>query len=234
MRVRRLHINGATISTGPGVSNNDSFIDEVTDEVRRDRLFAMMRKYGWIGVVVVLAVVGGAAFNEWQKARTAAQSQAFGDAVIGALAANDSAARQAALGSIAATGARAAVLDMIASGEALGSGDKKTALARLAAVADDASLPDSQRQLATLKSVLIAGADMDAATRDATLAKLAQAGAPFRPLAMEQQALALVDADKTEDAVALFKLILQEPDVTQGLQSRVRQMMVALGAEPAA
>ena len=36
-----------------GLSNHDSFIDEVTEEVRRDRLFAAFRKYGWIGVLLV-------------------------------------------------------------------------------------------------------------------------------------------------------------------------------------
>ncbi len=37
------------------MSNNDSFIDEVNEEVRRDKLYALFRKYGWIGVVAVLA-----------------------------------------------------------------------------------------------------------------------------------------------------------------------------------
>ena len=53
------------------MSNPDSFVDEVTDAVRRDRLFAAFRKYGWIGVVLVVLIVGGAAYNEWQKAQAA-------------------------------------------------------------------------------------------------------------------------------------------------------------------
>ena len=48
------------------VSNPDSFIDEVTEEVRRDKLFAFFRRYGWIGVVLALLIVGGAAYSEWQ------------------------------------------------------------------------------------------------------------------------------------------------------------------------
>ena len=64
------------------VSNPDSFISEVTEEVRRDRLYAMFRKYGWIGVVIVLGVVGGAAYTEWTKARAAARAQSFGDALL--------------------------------------------------------------------------------------------------------------------------------------------------------
>ena len=55
------------------MSNPDSFIDEVTEAVRRDRLFAMFRKYGWIGAVLVLGVVGGSAWIEWSKARAMAR-----------------------------------------------------------------------------------------------------------------------------------------------------------------
>ena len=37
------------------MSGTDSFIEEVSEEVRRDKLFAKMRKYGWIAVLLVLA-----------------------------------------------------------------------------------------------------------------------------------------------------------------------------------
>lgn len=79
-----------------GLSSPDSFIDEVTEEVRRDRLFAIFRKYGWIGVLAILLIVGGASYVEWQKARVVARAQAFGDAVLDAtdLASPMSAARQ--------------------------------------------------------------------------------------------------------------------------------------------
>jgi hypothetical protein len=53
----------------------------------------MIRRYGWIAVLVVLALVGGAAWNEWRKARDAAQAQGLGDAMIAALEANESDAR---------------------------------------------------------------------------------------------------------------------------------------------
>mgnify|MGYP002067949300 CR=1 FL=1 len=41
------------------MSNQDSFIDEVTEEVRRDKLYALYKKYGWIAAlaVVVLAAL---------------------------------------------------------------------------------------------------------------------------------------------------------------------------------
>ena len=49
--------------------DTDSFIDEVTDEVRRDRLYLLMRRYGWIGVLVIVVIVGGAAWREKRAAR---------------------------------------------------------------------------------------------------------------------------------------------------------------------
>ena len=40
----------------PRMANqNDRFIDEVTEDLRRDRLFQMMRRYGWIAVLLILA-----------------------------------------------------------------------------------------------------------------------------------------------------------------------------------
>ena len=87
------------------MSNPDSFIDEVTEEVRRDRLFRAFRRYGWIGVVLVAAIVGGAAFNEWQKASRTATAQALGDGLTAALAAGTPEARAAALDGLKVQGA---------------------------------------------------------------------------------------------------------------------------------
>ena len=115
------------------MSNPESFIDEVTEEVRRDRLFALLRRYGWIGVVAVLALVGGAAWNEITKAQAIARAQAFGDGVLAALEAPDPAARRAALSAVPATGAQAALRDLMLASDP--EADRAATLAALAAVA---------------------------------------------------------------------------------------------------
>lgn len=215
------------------LSDTDSFIDEVTEEVRRDRLFALMRKYGWIGIVAVLGIVGGAAYNEWQKARAEAEAQAFGDSVMSAMEAED---RAAALAAVSADGARAGVLALIAAAEteATDAEGRAAALEKLSAVASDTEVPQSLRDLARLKSVIVGGAAMDAATRDAFLAALAAPGAPYRLLAMEQQALVHVAEGRTDAAVDLLRQILSEAGLTAGLQQRASELIVALGADPAA
>ncbi len=57
------------------MSNTDSFIEEVSEAVRRDRLYALMRRYSGLAVALVALIVGGAAYNEWRKAETLARAQ---------------------------------------------------------------------------------------------------------------------------------------------------------------
>ena len=56
------------------MSDTDSFIEEVSEEVRRDRLYNVLRKYAWVGILAVVTIVGGTAYLEFQKeqARTEA------------------------------------------------------------------------------------------------------------------------------------------------------------------
>ena len=85
---------------GHQVSNSDSFIDEVTEEVRRDRMYLLMRRYGWIALVAVILLVGGAAWNEYRKAQASAAAEAAGDALLDALQADTVGDRLTALESV--------------------------------------------------------------------------------------------------------------------------------------
>ena len=212
------------------MSDSDSFIDEVTEEVRRDRLFALFRRYGWIAALVVVAIVGGAAWNEWRKASERRAAEAFGDAVLAAIAAPD---RAAALADIAVEGDGAAIRDLLRASVADEAGDRGAALAALEAVAADPGLPVVYRDLARLKWVILSGPDLSAADRDAALQGLAAPGAPFRALALEQQALSLVAAGRTEDALETLQALRQDAAASAGLQRRAAQLIVALGGDVA-
>jgi len=61
------------------LSFNDSFIKEVTEEVRRDRLFQYLKKYAWIGISLVLIIVFAVSFNEWNKNKEKINNQLNGD-----------------------------------------------------------------------------------------------------------------------------------------------------------
>lgn len=211
------------------MSNTESFIDEVTEEVRKDQLFGYMRRYGWIAVVVVLALVGGTAFNEYRKAQTARQAQEAGDAMLAALNIDDTAGRAQALAGLELTGNAGAVAALVQAANAVEAGETTTAVAALDAVALDGDVPAVYRDLAALKSVIVQGDTLPQTERRAVLAGLSQPGAPFRLIALEQLALLDVAAGDTDAAIAQFTTIAQDADVTRGLRDRAISMIVALG-----
>jgi hypothetical protein len=213
------------------VSNPESFINEVTEEVRRDKLFGYFRRYGWIGIVAVLLIVGAAAYREYQIAAKLAESKAFGDALLDALDQDDAAARSTALAAVQAPGQRQALLNLLQSTDP--ETDKAATLAALTAVADDATLPASYRDLAVLRRVIVAGSDLPAADRRALLDPIAAPGRPYRPLALEQLALLSVETGETAAAITALEALRQDQEATPGLRRRVEQVIVALGGKPA-
>ncbi len=214
------------------MSDSDSFIEEVSEEVRRDRLYGYLRRYGWIAVLAILAIVGGASWNEYRKAQDIAQAEALGDAMLAALRQNDQAARAAAIAEVEAETATArAVLDMIAAAELAGAEDPATAVARLEAVAANTEVPQVYRDLAAFKALLVpGGSDLD--TRRAGFEAMDVPGHAFRMLASEQLALIDIETGETQAALDRLQAILIDAEVSPGLQQRALQVIVALGGEP--
>ena len=211
------------------MSNSDSFINEVTEELRRDQALSLIRRYGWIVLLAVLIIVGGAAWNEWRKANARAAAQTFGDAVLAALDAETPEARLAALDTIPSSGAQGGLLNLMRAGQLFDS-NREAALAALDAASQDAALPESYRQLAALKRVIAAGSDLPVEERRAILDRLAQPGQAFRPLALEQIALLHLEEGNDAEALAVLTDLQQQADVSDGLRRRIAQLTVALGA----
>lgn len=211
------------------VSNPESFIDEVTEEVRRDRLFRLFRRYGWIGVLLVVGVVGGTAYNEWAKAREAARAQAFGDALLDALDTGGSAERREALSAITADGAQRALLQLVLATDP--TEDKAATLAALTALAADATQPQSFRDLATLRLVIVAGTDMTVSERRAALDGISAPGRAFRTLALEQSAYLSIEEGKPAEAISALRALTSDQEAPMGLRQRAEQMIVALGGD---
>ena len=214
------------------MSNNESFIDEVTEEVRRDKLFAIFRRYGWIGVVLVVAIVGGAAWTEWQKAQATIRAESFGDAVTAALTLETPEARIAALKAVPSSGDQAGLLQLMLASDP--TKDRTTALAALDAVAADAALDNSYRDLAVLRRTILAGADAPLADRRTALDAITAPGRPYRTLALEQLAYLLIEEGKTPQAIDALRALTKDQDASQGLRARAEQVILALGGTASA
>jgi hypothetical protein len=212
------------------LSNPDSFIEEVTEEVRRDRLFRLFRNYGWVGVVIILGLVGGTAWTEWSKSRDAARAEAFGNGLIDALDQGTPEERRDALAAVASDAEQTAILQLVLASDP--NEDQATRLAALDKVAADASLPAAYRDLAALRRVLVAGTDQPLAERRTALQAIAGPGRPYRALAEEQLAYLLVEEGKTDEAIAALGALMQDQEASGPLRARLGQVLVALGGTP--
>lgn len=211
-------------------NQNDSFIDEVTEDLRRDRLFGLFRRYGWIAVALILMLVAGVSWREYSQARKQAAAEAWGDQILAAESAGDP---QALLdvdpdGSVG----RAALAGLLAAGGWVSDDNEDAAVDALRQVTETEGADPLLRDLADLKLVMLQGAQMQASERDAVLTRLSRVGAPFELLALEQKAVALVEAGRNEDAVALIRQIQQKDGLSETLRRRLSEMMIALGVEP--
>ena len=213
------------------MSDTDSFIDEVNEEVRRDRMFNLFRRYGWIAVAAVLLLVGGAAWNELRASQERAQSEAMGDAIVAALNLETASARAAALQEIEVTQASAIV--QLLSAAQLASDDRgDEAVAQLTAVQSNEALPLIYRQIAEFKSLVIADAGQSVETRRNGFEDLTSSGSALRVLSEEQLALLDIGANDVGGALVRLQRLLEDSEITPGVRRRVTQLITALGAKP--
>ncbi|MCB1363332.1 MAG: hypothetical protein KDK02_04375 [Rhodobacteraceae bacterium] len=215
------------------MSDIDHFIEEVTEEVRRDRLFALYKRYGWIAALLVVLLVGGAAFIEYRKAQAVAEAQRLGDDLIAALAADDAAARAAALiGVEAETPGAGAVVQLAQAAALADSGQTDAAVVALETIAANGEVAEIYRQIAAFKALTLQADSLPADDRRLRFEALARPGTPLRLLAEEQLALIDVSEGETEAALTRLQAILQDAETGRDLQQRASQLIVALGGTP--
>lgn len=212
------------------MSNNESFIDEVTEEVRREKLYGYLRRYGWIGIAAVLLIVGGAAWYEWQRSQAEAAAQTLGDTLLSALESDDPVA---GLGAVVTAGDADAVRLLLLASEQEVAGDAAAARATLDTLAGMSGVNPLYSDLARLKGLMLA-TDMDAADRLAGFEALSLPNAPYRMPALEQMALLQVTSGDTVAAKETLTAIIEDAAVSQGMRSRAEALLEALGGVDAA
>lgn len=211
------------------MSESDSFLDEVTEEVRRDRLLAFLRKNAlWIaGVLVVL--IGGIAANEIWKSRTETAAQATGDAMLAALTTDDAAARTAALETLLPDAGAAAPLVRLQLAALQARDDPAAAIAALESVVTDRATDTAVADVARLKIVMLGAGETAISERRAILDRLMVEGHPLRTLALEQLALIEIESGDTDAALATLAMLVAAPDASAAARERAADLTVALG-----
>jgi hypothetical protein len=214
-----------------------NFIREIEEEVRRDRLIQLWKRYGNLVIgFAVFVVLATAAWRGWQwyENRESAKAGAQYEEALSLAESGKQAESEKTLAAIArdapAGYRQLAKLRLAAETGKTNAAEGVKAYDEIAA---DSSVDPLFRDLARLRAAYLL---VDTATPSEIAARvepLTGANGPFKNSAKEALALSYFRAGDKAKARALFTEIVTDPQVTSALVGRA-QMMQALTAEGAA
>ena len=217
----------------------DTFVKEVDENLRRDRLRDFFRENGgWIaaGVVLFLAISGGIIwYQQYRQQRAEAQveqlAQIYKDIGVG-----NTAKVPQQLDDLSHSGSKAVRASALftRAAFALQQNDQKLAIASFKAIRDDSSLPDSYRNAALIRQTALEFDQLQPQQVIAQLEPLTKPGNPWFGSAGEMTALALIKQGKNQQAGQLFATLAKDKDVPDAIRNRSIQISGSLGVDASA
>ena len=205
------------------MSDTDSFIEEVSEEVRRDRLFSLFRKYAWVAVLLVVLIVGGAAWNEYRKLTEQREAAALGDQLYAALQSN-SEDRLDILNEIEPKKVDAeALVNLIKVNTLLEVDSEDEAVKLLQAITNNSEYSSFYRELASFKLTLLSESTLQ--EKYDNLSIYSQPGSTFRLIAMEEIALVQIQLGDFTEATKTLEALLQEPEINRAQTKRANDIL---------
>ncbi|MDC1183901.1 hypothetical protein N8150_01730 [Gammaproteobacteria bacterium] len=213
------------------MSNNESFMQEVSEEVRKDRFYRILKKWGWVGIALIVALVGGASFNEWNKESKINSAQNLGDRVLAAIASKD----VIDLKEIEIKNVSQDIFIKNLMSAILFSDDKLDASKK--ALEEIGGIPGITKTYKDLNAfklglLLLKSGNLTGEERFGVFEALVEPGSPFRSLAKEQQALILIEQGNIKLAIKTLVEITDDSETTDTLRRRVAQLRISLGSDP--
>lgn len=218
--------------------NEEAFLREVDEEVRKEQLGQFGRRYGvLIAILIVLGLVGFGGWLAWsrhQQSVAAEEGEAFTKALrdIGQNPKGPGLAKVRAIAEKGSDGYQAAAKLTVA-GVASFEKNDKAAAANYAAIAADKDIPQAFRDLALIRQTTAQFDTLPPQQVVDRLKPLAQAGNPWFGSAGELVALAYMKMNKRDLAGPLFAAIARDETVPTTLRGRAQRMASALGVDMA-
>lgn len=213
------------------MSDSDSFINEVSEEVRRDRMFALWRKYGPYVIGVIVLIVAAAGAKAYLDTQERAAARAAGGALIAA-SDGDLEAQSAALIALADTvdhdGARL-LAELRAASVMAASGDASGAAAAYDGIAASAAADPLLQQFAAYRATVLRGAEMEPGAFADALSPIANGSGPFRLLAMEARGVALLRAGDRQAGEDELRAVHSDDAAPPPMRQRIEVLMTAFG-----
>lgn len=213
------------------MSDSDSFISEVSEEVRRDRMFALWRKYGPFVIGAIVLIVAAAGMKAYLDAQERTAAQEAGGALIAA-SEGDLDEQTAALSALAESadhdGARL-LAELRAAGVVAASGDAAAAAEAYDRVAASAAADPLLQDFAVYRATMLRGATMEPSAFADVLSPIANGSGPFRLLAMEARGIALVRAGDQMAGEEELRAAHSDEGAPQAMRQRIEVLMTAIG-----
>ena len=208
---------------------------EVDEEVRRERLEQLWKRYGnhviAALVVVVVAVGCWRGYTYWQE-RKAAEAGAAYEAASALADEGKHAEAQAGFAKLAAEGTPGyRVLARFREAGQLSLNDPKAAVAAYDALAADNSLGQPLQDLATVRAGLLLVDTAPYEELRTRLEPLAAADRPFRHTARELLALGAWRAGDGAAARRWIDTVVSDPETPAGIRSRVDVLSALIGSD---
>ena len=206
-------------------------MQEVSEEVRKDRFYRILKKWGWVGIALIVALVGGASFNEWNKESKINSARNLGDRVLAAIESKD----VIDLKEIEIKNVTQDIFIKNLMSAILFSDDKLDASKK--ALEEIGGIPGITKTYKDLNAfklglLLLKSGNLTGEERFGVFEALVEPGSPFRSLAKEQQALILIEQGKIELAIKTLVEITDDSETTDTLRRRVTQLRISLGSDP--
>jgi len=219
--------------------SGETFLREVDENLRRDQLQDMAKKYGaWIGAAVVLLLVAVGGWIYWQdrQENAAAQdsevlAQIYAD--IGAGRVANVPQRLDAL-AVESDGALKASAMLARAAVAVEQNDRAAATAKFNQVAADEDLPQPYRDLGLIRATAMEFDTIRPEQVIARLKPLTKPGNPWFGSAGELTAMALIKQGKKLEAGRLFAAIAADQQVPESIRARSVQIAGTLGVDASA
>lgn len=218
---------------------NETFLREVDENLRRDRVRDFGKKYGpWLGVAVALFLIASGGFIWWQQhqaQRSERQVEQLAEIFknIGSGAPGDAAKQLDQMSGSGSKGVRATAMFTRAA-LALQQNDVKTATAKYREIAGDSSLPQPYRDAALLRQTALEFDSLQPQEIISRLEPLAKPGTPWFGTAGEMTALALLKQNQPAQAAQLFAAIAKDKTVPDSIRARSVQIASSLGVDASA
>ena len=208
------------------MSENESFIDEVTEEVRRDKLYLFLRRYGWVPVIIIIAVILGSIFFEIRSNRKLIESEKLGDLLSSSLSASIEDAGGLSK-DISNYSDPKSLIALILKAKILENKfEYKPAIMVYETILNLDGIPRSLSDFVKFKLVLLI--NDDPIRIEKLLVDLINPDSSFNLLSLEQKVIIKINESNWGEAISNLNLLLSDPGASQGMISRATQIKKAI------